>query len=112
MYFIGLSTALRESTPCQIPPKVAFTLLYMASFFSSTWSRAMAATAQTAVTSHPAVEKRPVTESIPVPVALKNVLNTRNCASSVTAVTSMITSESTALSVTTVPKALEKDTPS
>ena len=47
-----------------------------------------------------------------VPVCLKKVLNTGICARKVNAAITMMSSESMALSVTTVPSDLANDTPS
>ncbi len=71
-----------------------------------------AARAQMAVTSQPVVVKREKTASMLVPVSLKKVLKTGICSRSVRPEKSSTTNESTARSVTTVPRAFEKDTPS
>lgn len=105
-------TPFSDITPCHIPPSVAFTLLYIDSFFSSMCSRNSTAMAHAAVTRYPVTEKRLITEPRLVPVLLKNVENTFICKSSVSAVTTAISSVSMARSVTTVPRAFANDTPS
>ena len=75
-------------------------------------SRMITATPQMAVTIHPVEEKLASISSTRVPVFLKKVSKMLNWQSSVTPVTTRMSVESMARSVTTVPRALGNDTPS
>ena len=103
-------TFLKEMMPCHIPCNVSFTLLYIANFFNRTCSMASAATAQMAVTSHPSHEKRWKKESKLVPVFAKKFVKTLIWKRKVSPVMINISNESIALSVTTVPNDLGKET--
>ena len=105
-------TFFSDITPCHIPPNVAFTLLYIDSFLSRKWRSTNADIPQTAVTKYPMSEKRLRMDSMLVPVREKNTLKMFNCNKSVSPENPATTSESMARSVTTVPNALENDTPS
>ena len=70
------------------------------------------AAAQIAVTSQPADVKPPTISSMRVPVVWKKMSKALNCMKKVRAAMSNTSAESIARSVTTVPMALENDTPS
>ena len=71
-----LRTFFKDMTPCQMPLKVLFTLLYILSFLINRYIEARATKPHIIVTSHPVGVKRWNMPSILVPVSAKNVLNT------------------------------------
>ena len=107
-----LDTPRKETTPCQMSLMVVFTLLYIDRRRSRMYSSMAMANRQMAVTSQPAQVKPLRIPPRLVPVFLKKVpkvlISSRNVAPTMTIIKSM----STMRSVTTVPKAREKEMPS
>ena len=105
-------TFLTDMMPCQMPRTVVLTLLYTAKRRIMYHARMQTAMPQTAVTAYPVAEKPDRMVLMLVPVRSKNVVKTWNWNTIVSSVISIMSAESMARSVTTVPRAFGNDTPS